>query len=146
MPLSSTAPHIVVVEDNVEANNLLSDWLKLRFKVSSFLDAESVLRLLQPTQEIALFLIDYNMPGENGLVLKKKLMPSFPNAKYVLISGLLDEKLTTQARAAGFHDVLPKPFGMPLVTAKIDALLGIKHRENVVDLIRQATQMVNTLV
>jgi DNA-binding NtrC family response regulator len=146
MPLSSTAPHIVVVEDNVEANNLLSDWLKLRFKVSSFLDAESVLRLLQPTQEIALFLIDYNMPGENGLVLKKKLLPSFPNAKYVLISGLLDEKLTTQARAAGFHDVLPKPFGMPLVTAKIDALLGIKHRENVVDLIRQATQMVNTLV
>ena len=146
MPLSSTAPHIVVVEDNVEANNLLSDWLKLRFKVSSFLDAESVLRLLQPTQEIALFLIDYNMPGENGLVLKKKLMPSFPNAKYVLISGLLDEKLTTQARAAGFHDVLPKPFGMPLVTAKIDALLGIKHRENVVDLIRQASHLVNTLV
>jgi FixJ family two-component response regulator len=86
------------------------------------------------------------MPGDNGLTLKKKLMASFPHAKYVLISGLLDEKLATQARAAGFHDQLPKPFGMPVVTEKIDALLGVKRRENVVDLIRQATQMVNTLV
>jgi len=146
MSISPAAPHIVVVEDNVEANNLLTDWLKLRFKVTSFLDAESTLRLLQPGKETALFLIDYNMPGENGLTLKKKLMPSFPEAKYVLISGLLDEKLAAQAREAGFHDQLPKPFGMPQVTEKIDALLGITHRESVVSLIRQASQMVNTLV
>jgi len=136
-------PHIVIVEDNVEANNLLCDWLKLRFKVTSFLDAESTLRRLSPSDETLVFLIDYNLPGDNGLALKKKLMPSFPNAKYVLISGLLDEKLTGQARAAGFHELLPKPFGMPLVTQKIDALLGITHRENIVDLIRQASEMVN---
>jgi two-component system OmpR family response regulator len=146
MPTTSAAPHIVVVEDNVEANELLSNWLKLRFKVTSFFDAESTLRLLPPTHEIALFLIDYNLPGENGLTLKKKLMASFPEAKYVLISGLLDVKLAAQAQAAGFHDQLPKPFGMPVVTEKIDALLGVKRRENVVDLIRQAGQMVNTLV
>ena len=146
MPNQSTAPHIVVVEDNVEANTLLTDWLKLRFNVTSFLDAESTLRLLKPADATALFLIDYNMPGDNGLVLRKKLAPSFPDAKYVLISGLLDDKLTKQARAAGFHDLLPKPFGMPVVTAKIDALLGITRREDVVGLIRQASQMVNMLV
>ena len=146
MPDSAAAPHIVVVEDNVEANNLLTDWLKLRFKVTSFLDAESTLRLLKPADRTDLFLIDYNMPGDNGLTLKKKLAPSFPSAKFVLISGLLDEKLTTQARAAGFDDLLPKPFGMPVVTEKIDRLLGIVRRENVVDLIRQASQMVNTLI
>jgi DNA-binding response OmpR family regulator len=73
-------------------------------------------------------------------------MSSFPNAKYVLISGLLDDKLTKQALAAGFDDLLPKPFGMPIITQKIDALLGISRRENVVDLLRHAGQMVNTLV
>jgi CheY-like chemotaxis protein len=140
------APHVVVVEDNVDANNLLREWLKLRFKVTSFLDAESTLRRFKPSEETIVFLIDYNMPGDNGLILKKKLMPSFPNAKYVLISGLLDDKLTKQARAAGFDDLLPKPFGMPAVTQKIDSLLGITRRENVVDLLRQASQMINTLV
>jgi CheY-like chemotaxis protein len=141
-----SAPHVVIVEDNVDANNLLRDWLKLRFRVTSFLDAESTLRRFKPSEEAIVFLIDYNMPGDNGLVLKKKLMSSFPNAKYVLISGLLDDKLTKQARAAGFDDLLPKPFGMPAVTQKIDALLGITRRENVIDLLRQASQMVNTLI
>ena len=146
MPTASAAPHIVVVEDNVDANNLLRDWLKLHFKVTSFLDAETTLRLLPPSEEPTVFLIDYNMPGDNGLVLKRKIAPSFPNAKYILISGLLDEKLAGQARAAGFDDLLPKPFGMPVVTQKIDALLGIAHRENLVDRLRQASQMVNTLI
>jgi DNA-binding NtrC family response regulator len=146
MPTASAAPHIVVVEDNVDANNLLRDWLKLHFKVTSFLDAETTLRLLPPSDDTTVFLIDYNMPGDNGLVLKKKLTTSFPNGKYILISGLLDENLAGQARAAGFDDLLPKPFGMPIVTQKIDALLGVTRRENLVDMLRQASQMVNTLV
>jgi DNA-binding NtrC family response regulator len=146
MPTASAAPHIVVVEDNVDANNLLRDWLRLHFRVTSFLDAETTLRLLPPGDEPTVFLIDYNMPGDNGLVLKKKIAPSFPNGKYILISGLLDEKLAAQAREAGFDDLLPKPFGMPVVTQKIDALLGISHRENLVDRLRQASQMVNTLI
>jgi DNA-binding NtrC family response regulator len=146
MPTASAAPHIVVVEDNVDANNLLRDWLRLHFRVTSFLDAETTLRLLPPGDEPTVFLIDYNMPGDNGLVLKKKIAPSFPNGRYILISGLLDEKLAAQAREAGFDDLLPKPFGMPVVTQKIDALLGISHRENLVDRLRQASQMVNTLI
>lgn len=143
MSAATAAIHIVIVEDNVEANTLLCDWLKLRFKVTSFLDAESALRRLAPSDETLVFLIDYNLPGDNGLQLKKKLMPSFPNAKYVLISGLMDEKLTSQARAAGFHDLVSKPFGMPVITQKIDALMGITQRENIVDLLRQASEMVN---
>jgi CheY-like chemotaxis protein len=146
MPTPSAAPHIVVVEDNVDANTLLRDWLKLHFRVTSFLDAETTLRLLPPSGEPTVFLIDYSMPGDNGLVLKKKLAPSFPNAKYILISGLLDETLARQAREAGFDDLLPKPFGMPVVTQKIDALLGVTRRDNLVDMLRQASQMVNTLI
>jgi two-component system chemotaxis response regulator CheY len=140
------ALHVVVVEDNVDANNLLRDWLKPSFKVTSFLDAESTVRRLKPSDEPIVFVIDFNMPGDNGLVLKKKLMPSFPNAKYVLISGLLDDKLAKQAKSAGFDDLLAKPFGMPVISQKIDALFGLSRRENVVDRLRQASQMVNTLI
>src|SRR5476651_649390 len=123
------ASQIVIVEDNVEANNLLRDWLKLKFKVTCFLDAESTLRILPPSSEQIVFLIDYNMPGDNGIVLKGKLVPRFPNAKFVLISGLFDEKLTEEAKAAGFDALVPKPFGMPAITQKIDELLGNKPRE-----------------
>jgi DNA-binding NtrC family response regulator len=126
--------HIVIVEDNVEANNLMRDWLRQRFTVTCFLDAESTLRILPASREPTVFLIDYSMPGDNGMVLKKKLMPHFPQAKYILISGLFDDKLTEQAKAAGFHALLPKPFGMPVVTQKIEDLLGLQPKQSLAGL------------
>ena len=138
-PTAESAAHIVIVEDNVEANNLLRDWLRLRFKVTCFLDAESTLRILPPSDEKIVFLIDYNMPGDNGITLKKKLVPLFPNAKYVLISGLFDAKLTEEGRTAGFDALLPKPFGMPAVTQKVEDLLGMKQKESLVDMVKRQT-------
>jgi CheY-like chemotaxis protein len=137
MSKTSQSPHIVIVEDNVEANNLLRDWLRLRFTVTCFLDAESTLRILTPSQEQIVFLIDYNMPGDNGIVLKQKLVPLFPEAKYILISGLFDDKLTQDATAAGFDALIPKPFGMPAVTQKIEELLGINQKQSLVDIVKR---------
>lgn len=139
MPNEGTAPHIVIVEDNVEANNLLRDWLRLKFTVTCFLDAESTLRILPPSNERLVFLIDYNMPGDNGIVLKKKLVPLFPEAKYILISGLFDEKLTEEAKAAGFDALLPKPFAMPTITQKIEELLGVNQKQSLVDMLKRQT-------
>ena len=139
------ASQIVIVEDNVEANNLLRDWLKLKFKVTCFLDAESTLRILPPSDEQIIFLIDYNMPGDNGIILKKKLVPRFPNAKYVLISGLFDGKLTEAGKAAGFDALVPKPFSMPAITQKIEELLGLKPKESLVDMVKRQTSQLPML-
>lgn len=143
MSKTNPSPHIVIVEDNVEANNLLRDWLRLRFTVTCFLDAESTLRILLPSPEPVVFLIDYNMPGDNGIVLKRKLEPMFPAAKYILISGLFDDKLTHEARTAGFDALIPKPFGMPALTQKIEELLGLSQKQSLVDIVkRQSGQIV----
>ena len=139
MSLAEPSPQIVIVEDNVEANNLLRDWLKLRFTVACFLDAESTLRILPASTERVIFLIDYNMPGDNGIVLKKKLVPKFPNAKYILISGLFDGRLTEEGKAAGFDALLPKPFGMPAITQKIEELLVVKAKESLVEMVKRQT-------
>jgi CheY-like chemotaxis protein len=144
MAVAPSSPHIVIVEDNVEANNLLRDWLRLRFKVTCFLDAEATLRILPPSDEPIVFLIDYSMPGDNGIVLKKKLVPRFPGAKYILISGLFDEKLTEQAKLAGFDALLPKPFGMPAITQKIDDLLGLNRKESLVERVKREGEQVVT--
>lgn len=140
------SPHIIVVEDNVEANNLLRDWLKLKFNVTCFLDAESTLRILPPSSERIVFLIDYNMPGDNGIVLKKKLGPRFPKAKYILISGLFDEKLTAEARTAGFDALVPKPFAMPTITQKIEELLGLNQKQSLVDIVKSKTGRLPAMV
>ena len=142
MATPESASQIVIVEDNVETNNLLRDWFKLRFTVTCFLDAESTLRILPASEDRMVFLIDYNMPGDNGITLKKKLTPKFPNAKYILISGLFDGKLTEAGKAAGFDALIPKPFGMPAVTQKIEELLGLKTKESLVEMVRRQTSKI----
>ena len=139
MSKEESAPQIVIVEDNVETNNLLRDWLKLRFTVTCFLDAESTLRLLPASNDVMVFLIDYNMPGDNGITLKKKLTPKFPNAKYILISGLFDGKLTEAGKAAGFDALVPKPFGTPAIMQKIEDMLGLKTKESLVEMVKRQT-------
>jgi response regulator RpfG family c-di-GMP phosphodiesterase len=69
--------------------------------------------------------------------LKKKLVPNFPKAKYILVSGLYDEKLTKQATSAGFDALVPKPFAMPAITERIEELMGLKQKENLVDLVKR---------
>jgi len=145
MPTDEPASQIVIVEDNVETNNLLRDWLKLRFTVTCFLDAESTLRILPASNDVMVFLIDYNMPGDNGITLKKKLTPKFPNAKYILISGLFDGKLTEAGKAAGFDALVPKPFGMPAITQKIEDMLGLKTKESLVDMVKRQTGKLSAL-
>jgi DNA-binding NtrC family response regulator len=135
MTIDASAPHIVIVEDNVEANNLMRDWLKLKFNVTCFLDAESTLRIFPPSTDRIVFVIDYSMPGDNGIVLKKKLEPLFPQAKFLLVSGLFDEKLKEEAKVAGFDAILPKPFAMPTITQKIEEILGSKQKESLVDMV-----------
>jgi CheY-like chemotaxis protein len=144
--MSKAGPQIVIVEDNVEANNLLRDWLKLKFQVTCFLDAESTLRILPPSDDPTVFLIDYNMPGDNGIVLKKKLNPLFPKAKYILVSGLFDEKLTEQAKAAGFDALMPKPFPMTAITEKIEELMGLRQKESLVDMVKRQSGHLPVLV
>src|SRR5258708_6262593 len=139
MPTEESTSQIVIVEDNVETNNLLRDWLKLRFTVTCFLDAESTLRILPASGDLIIFLIYYSMPGDNGIMLKKKLESKFPNAKYVLISGLFDSKLTEAGKAAGFDALVPKPFGMPTITQKIEELLGVKPKESLVEMVKRQT-------
>jgi DNA-binding NarL/FixJ family response regulator len=107
--------------------------------VTCFLDAESTLRILPPSSDRIIFLIDYNMPGDNGIILKKKLVPPFPNAKYVLISGLFDAKLTEAGKAAGFDALVPKPFRHARITQKIEELLGVKPKESLVDMVKRQT-------
>jgi DNA-binding response OmpR family regulator len=122
--MADAVAHVVVVEDNVETSNLLRDGLRLKYQVTCFPDGEAVLRLFSVSEELLVFLLDYNLPGDNGIVLKEKLAAHFPRAGYILISGLLDEKLSAEAGSAGFHGTLPKPFGMAALGAKIEEVLG----------------------
>jgi CheY-like chemotaxis protein len=121
---SKIRPLIVVVEDNENTNQLLRDWLRLTYRVTPFLDAETTLSQIDLDQVPDAFVIDYKLPAMDGLALKKQLGSQFPAAKYVMISGIFDDELQKQAMESGFHALLPKPFNLPALSKKLQQLLG----------------------
>jgi DNA-binding NarL/FixJ family response regulator len=55
-----------------------------------------------------LVLIDYNMPGENGLSLAERLGAAYPALRMALLTANIQETVIQRARALGLA-FLPKP-------------------------------------
>ncbi|PTY00823.1 hypothetical protein DB346_14530 [Verrucomicrobia bacterium LW23] len=131
---------IVIVEDNVAANHLLRDWLSVNYEVTCFLDAESAISQLKPSEDRVVFLLDYNLPGLTGIQLKQRIGENFPQGKYILISGLFDTRLTHEARTAGFDALIPKPFPLQNISKKVAELFGVPAKKNLMDRVKETTE------
>lgn len=67
-------------------------------------------------QRFDLVLLDYRLPGDNGLVCAAKLQSAFPALACALMSGSQDAALPARAREAGLMGYLPK-------TLEVEALV-----------------------
>ena len=101
--------HILVVEDNDSLREATVDFLTAHgHMVTGVVSAEEVADT--PTWQIPdLYLIDVNLPGENGFVLAERIRRSQPQAGIVLMTarGQLHDRL--EGYACGADNYLVKP-------------------------------------
>ncbi len=110
MPTSSTpALHILVVEDNDSLREATVDFLHAQgHQVTGVVCAEEVDDT--PTRDVPdLYLIDVNLPGENGFSLADRIRQSQPLAGIVLMTarGQLSDRL--EGYSCGADNYLIKP-------------------------------------
>ncbi len=79
--------------------------------------ADARKRLAESRFDLAL--CDIQMPNESGLVLVKEIVRDHPDTAIVLVTGVDDHEVATQAFEMGAHGYLVKPFwpGQLLITA-----------------------------
>lgn len=101
--------HILVVEDNDGLRGATVDFLRARgHQVTGLLCAEEVDET--PTRDVPdLYLIDVNLPGENGFSLADRIRKSQPAAGIVLMTarGQLSDRL--EGYSSGADNYLIKP-------------------------------------
>ena len=101
---------VFLIDDDDRIRTSLARALTKRgFRVDSFSSAESFLEAYDPTQAGCLVL-DYGMPGLNGLGLQKQLSEKGIPIPIIFISGQGGVPETVQAMKAGAIDFLEKPF------------------------------------
>jgi DNA-binding NtrC family response regulator len=98
---------IFIVEDDKFYNSLTSTFIKQKgFSVRSFYSGEELIAYNDIMPDI--ILLDYMLPGINGLETMRKIRPKYPNAEFILVSGQTEIKVALDAIHSGAYDYIIK--------------------------------------
>src|SRR5271155_4900211 len=105
-----SSPTVFVVDDDVSVRESLELLIRKRgWHPETFISAQEFLarpRLLAPS----CLVLDFSLPGLNGLELQKKVAIELPHVPIIFLTGFGDIPMTVQAMKAGAVEFLTKPF------------------------------------
>jgi two-component system, NtrC family, response regulator HydG len=111
--MSTTGPAILLVDDDVDTCNNLSDILTdLGYTVATAHDGLSALALLRQ-RPFDIALLDLRMPGMDGLTLYREIKKLRSGTVAIIVSAFATSDTTEAALEAGAWQVLPKPVDFP---------------------------------
>ncbi|MGE5193937.1 MAG: response regulator [Deltaproteobacteria bacterium] len=121
--MHSPDPSILVVDDDRDTCRNLSDILTdLGYAVQTAYDGQSALDLVKRTTfDVAL--LDFKMPGMNGLALYREIKRLSPATVAIMISAYMSGMSSEEARRAGTWKVLSKPVDIGQVLPLVDEAL-----------------------
>jgi two-component system response regulator GlrR len=115
---------MVIVEDDPYIGDSLNEFFQPRNKVHVFGSAEAALAEEASFSGVDVFIIDYKLPGKNGIELFQYLRTKFPAAKYILITGEMNYELAENTRKLGFDALILKPFDYTILEDNISSLIS----------------------
>jgi diguanylate cyclase (GGDEF)-like protein len=119
---------ILVVDDSRQMRDFFADTV-LRpagFEVITAGDGRAGFRLAQE-QRPHLIIADLQMPGMNGLELKKALVTAGNNCPLILVTAEGSENIASQATLAGAAYYLPKPVDVEVMLSAIEQALTVER-------------------
>lgn len=139
-------PRILIVDDERNISEVLSDLLSDTYDCTTAASAEEAIARLQES-EFNLVISDITMPGMSGLDMLPQLKKIAPNTVVIMISGVQTVESAIGALRLGAFDYLMKPFDLRQVEAVVQRalehheLLAAKQRyeNHLEDLVEQRT-------
>lgn len=121
--------NLLIVEDNVDILQYLSDELGKTYHVLKAGNGEEALSLVKE-QEIDLILTDVMMPVMDGVQLCKLIKQNLNTCHIpiIILSAKTDLKEQLEGLQVGADDYIPKPFSMAIVSTKIRNLFRTHYR------------------
>jgi two-component system, OmpR family, response regulator len=116
------APHLLVVDDDVEIRKLLSTLLTRRGYRVTIASDEAEMRQVLASSRIDLIILDLMLPGKDGLTICRELRAS-KSVPIVMLTARGDATDRVVGLEMGADDYLPKPFDVRELEARIKAVL-----------------------
>ena len=125
MPRQIQNQSIVVVEDDPYIGGALDAFLGEKNIVQTFESAEEALAAREHFRGVGVFIIDYRLPGKDGIALFNELREQYPAAKFILITGEMSGEMVEKTRQLGLDALMLKPFDARILEDNISGLLSI---------------------
>ena len=115
-------PIILTVDDEIHVSNAIERDLRRHYRndyriiksTSPFSALDTVQKLKQRNDQIALFLVDQRMPGMEGTEFFAKAMKLYPDARKVMLTAYADTRAAISAiNTIGLDHYLMKPWSPP---------------------------------
>ncbi len=115
---------ILIVDDDKDIRSNVADILvDLGYDACTAGDGPQAMALVQQ-RGFDVALLDFRMPGMDGLTLYRKICQLRPGMAGLLITAYAADELTDEALQAGIRQVVRKPFDVPEILKTIAALAG----------------------
>jgi len=117
----------------VDDDEWIRDSLTLYFDIEgcqivSVGTAEEGIELIKQ-QAYDIILIDYKLPGIDGLTFSRKIQEICPDAIKILITAYKNEKVVSEALSAGIQDLIDKPLTIKAVDDSLSRLIHGNKKE-----------------
>lgn len=135
--LKNRHSRILVVEDSAFMRMHLRVLLRrYQFRVHTAAGAQMALRILEQRPDIAAVIVDYDMPGQNGVELTRAIRRSFRSREVCLIgiSGKAPRSISAEFLKNGGDDYLHKPFEREELYCRV--LHGVEAVERMLEIKR----------
>lgn len=111
---------ILIVDDEADIRDSVADiLLDFGYEVETAADGpEALARLEQRAFDVAL--IDFKMPGMDGLTLYREMRRLCPETSVILVSAFTADGVAEEALASGIRRVISKPVDMSEVLSEVD--------------------------
>lgn len=118
----ATTPHIMVVDDEVEAREMVGDYLKMHGFEVTLCDGGASLREAMKGTKPDLVVLDLNMPEEDGLSIVRELKTrgGIPVIMLTATASAIDRVVGLEL---GADDYLPKPCELRELVARVRSVL-----------------------
>jgi len=121
---------VLVIDDSSTVRAIYRSNLK-KIKntiVANCENAEEAIEICK-TEDFDIIIIDYEMPGMNGvdLILALRTLEKFRTVPMIMVTATTDQTVKLNALAAGVNDFLTKPFDPVELRARVSNMLVLSH-------------------
>ena len=122
-----TISHILIVEDDIEMRNMITEFLRQNgFRISCASKEEEIKFILKKNR-VDLILMDIMLGNENGIEICKNLRAE-NSIPIVLVSALSADNQKMNGYEVGADDYITKPFNPKLLLARMKAVIKRARR------------------